>query len=128
MQLQDTESTIRNKLIDLLSELRAFKFVITLVVDFQKTESDDATKYTTVYSNFKVETITNESKIDDLFESVYNAILSNIRECLGKTLAWIIDLAVSYSINISQHNPLSDSNYIKLPKELEHPKKGLLIF
>ena len=128
MQLQDTESTIRNKLIDLLSELRAFKFVITLVVDFQKTESDDATKYTTVYSNFKVETITNESKIDDLFESVYNAILSNIRECLGKTLAWIIDSAVSYSINISQHNPLSDSNYIKLPKELEHPKKGLLIF
>ena len=128
MQLQDTESTIRNNLIDLLSELRAFKFVITLVVDFQKTESDDATKYTTVYSNFKVETITNESKIDDLFESVYNAILSNIRECLGKTLAWITDSAVSYSINISQHNPLSDSNYIKLPKELEHPKKGLLIF
>ena len=34
MQLQDTESAIRNKLIDLFSELRAFKFVITLVVDF----------------------------------------------------------------------------------------------
>ena len=62
----------------------------------------------------------------NLFESAYNVILSNIRECLGKTLAWIIDSAVSYSINISQHNPISDSNYIKLPKELDHPKKGLI--
>ena len=86
--------------------------MIALIVNFLKIESDDATRYTTFYSNSKVETITNESKIDDLFESVYNVILSNTRKCLGKTLAWIIDSAVSYSINISQYNPLSDSNYI----------------
>ena len=66
MQLKDTESAIRNKLIDLLPELRGFKFVITLVVDFEKIESDDATKYTSFYSNSKVEKITNESKIESI--------------------------------------------------------------
>ena len=33
-QLIDRESTIRNKLIDLLTELRGFKFVATLVKEF----------------------------------------------------------------------------------------------
>ena len=36
LQLRDTESAIKNKLIDLLSELRGFKFVTTLEI-----ESDD---------------------------------------------------------------------------------------
>ena len=70
MQLKDTESAIRNKLIHLLPELRGFKFVITLVVDFEKIESDDATKYTSFYSNSKVETITNESKIESIWISL----------------------------------------------------------
>ena len=54
LQLKDTESTIRNKLKDLLSEMRDFIFVTTLV---KKVESGDATKYTTFYSNSKAEII-----------------------------------------------------------------------
>ena len=46
-QVIDIESTIRNKLIDLLTELRGFKFVATLVKEFKKIESDDAEKYST---------------------------------------------------------------------------------
>ena len=30
------------------------------------------------------------------------------------------------NINISKYNPLVDSSYIKLPKELYHPGKGLI--
>ena len=41
LQLTDTESAIRKNLIDLLSHLRRFKLVTTLVCD-------DATKYTTL--------------------------------------------------------------------------------
>ena len=37
----------------------------TLVIEFKKTESADATKYITFYSNSKAETIINESDIDD---------------------------------------------------------------
>ena len=36
LQLKDTEPAIRNKLIDLFSELRGFKFVTTLVLEFKK--------------------------------------------------------------------------------------------
>ena len=46
-QVIDIESTIRNKLIDLLTELRGFEFVATLVKEFKKIESDDAEKYST---------------------------------------------------------------------------------
>ena len=36
LQLKGTASAIRNKPIDLLTELRSFKFVTTLVIEFKK--------------------------------------------------------------------------------------------
>ena len=44
LQLKDTESAIKNKGKKLLSELRGFKFVTTLVLVFKKIESKDKTK------------------------------------------------------------------------------------
>ena len=41
LQLEYTESTFKNKLEDLLSELRGFKFVATLVLEFRKIGSDE---------------------------------------------------------------------------------------
>ena len=35
-QIKDTESEIKNKLIDLLTEIKGFKFVTTLVPEFKK--------------------------------------------------------------------------------------------
>ena len=45
LQIKDTETGIKNKLIDLLSELRSFKFVRALVLGFKKIESDDKTYF-----------------------------------------------------------------------------------
>ena len=39
LQLKDTESEIKSKLIELLAQLKAFKFVTTLVLVFKKIES-----------------------------------------------------------------------------------------
>ena len=36
LQLKDTEFAIRNKPIDLLTEMKRFKYVITLVLEFKK--------------------------------------------------------------------------------------------
>ena len=44
LQLKDTESAIKNKLIDFLTQLNCFKFVTTLAIVFKKIESDDKTK------------------------------------------------------------------------------------
>ena len=73
------------KLKKLLIELSGFKSVKTLVLELKKIENDDKTKNDTFYSHSKVETITNESGIDDdVFKSLYTPIISNIHEVLGK--------------------------------------------
>ena len=36
LQLKDSESAIKNKLIDLMSQLKVFKFVTALVIEFKK--------------------------------------------------------------------------------------------
>ena len=114
LRLKDTKSAIRNKLIGLLSELRGFKFATTLVIGFKKIESDDATKYNTFYFNSNIN------------ESVYNTITSNIKKYIGNGLDRIIDSVVSLTINILTYNPLAGSSYIKLLKQLVHPRKGLI--
>ena len=52
LQLKDTEHVIKNKLKQLLPELRKFKFVVTLVL-FKKIEIYDETKYDTFDSHSK---------------------------------------------------------------------------
>ena len=64
-QLKDTKSVIKNKLIDLLSELKGFKFMTALVLEFKKIESEDKTKYDTFHSNSKAEIIINKSDINN---------------------------------------------------------------
>ena len=59
-------------------ELKGFKFVRILVLEFQKLENDDETKYSTFYSFSKAEAIINKSDIDDVLKSIYITIISNI--------------------------------------------------
>ena len=126
LQLNDTESAIKNKVIDLLSEIKGFKFLTMLVLEFKKIHCDDKTPYSTFYSNSKAEKVINESDIDDVWESIYNTIISNTQKSLGQGSGWIIDSFIDHSINISKYNPLSGGSYIKLPKELGRPRKGLI--
>ena len=46
---------LKNKLIDLLSELGGLKFVTTLLLELKKIESYDEAIYSTLYLNSKVE-------------------------------------------------------------------------
>ena len=70
-----------------MSELRGFKFMTTLVLEFKKIESDDKAKYSNFYMNPKAETIINESDNDDAFLSIYISIISKIQKFLGKDLS-----------------------------------------
>ena len=49
LQFKDSKFVIRNKLIDSFTELRGFKFVTALVLEFKKIENDNKTKYSTFY-------------------------------------------------------------------------------
>ena len=48
------------------------------------------------------------------------------KEILGKGSGWVIDSVIDHDINISQWNFLTGRNYIKLTKELDHQRKGLI--
>ena len=67
----------------MFSELRGFKFVTTLVLNFKNIKSEDKTKYDNFYSSSKAEIIINESDIGDRLESIYFTIISNIQNSLG---------------------------------------------
>ena len=49
-----------------------------------------------------------------------------MQKFLGKGSGLIIDLVIDHTISISKYNSLTGSGYIKLPKELHHPRKGLI--
>ena len=100
----------------------------TLVLKFKKIQSNDKTIYSTFYSNSKAETIINESDINEVFKSIYITIISDIQKSLGQGSGWIIDSVIDNNINIWKYNPLADSSYIKLPKELVHPRRSFINF
>ena len=91
-----------------------------------KIETEDKTKYDTLCSHSKPETIINESDMDDLFESICTTTISNIQKHLEKDWCWIIDSVIKHNISISKYNPLAGSNYIKLPKEFDHQIKRII--
>ena len=62
----------------------------TLVLVFKQIESKDKTKLNNFYSSSKAEIIINDSDIVDVFQSIFTAIISNMKKSLGKGLGWII--------------------------------------
>ena len=49
-----------------------------------------------------------------------------MQKSLGEGSGQIIDSIIDHTIIISKHNSLVGSSYIKLPKEVDDPRKGLI--
>ena len=126
LELKDTESAIKSKLIEVCSEIRGFRFETELVLMFKKIESKDETKYENFYSSSKVEIIINESDTENVLKSIYTTITSNIKKYLGKVSGWIIDSVVDHNISISKYNSLVGSIYISGIRPSQ--KKDWLLF
>ena len=86
-----------------------------LVLVFKKIDREDKTEYDNFYSSLKTEIIINEN-CNDVSESIYSTILSNIQKSLGKASGWIIDSVIDRTFSILKYNPLARSSYIKLLK------------
>ena len=80
------ESATRSKIKDLMTELKVFKFMTTLVSTFKKIESHFKKKCNSFCLGSKAETATNGSDIIDVFESIYSTIFSNTQKYLGNKL------------------------------------------
>ena len=77
---------------------------------FKKVESDYKIKYEFFCSNSKAKIMVNESNINNVFESIYTTIISNIQKSLLKDSGWIIDSVIDHSMSISKYNPLARSS------------------
>ena len=95
----------------------------TLVLLFKKIESEDKTKNDNFHLSSKAEIIINEGDIEDVFQSIYTTIIIIITILHYNN---IIDSVIEHTISISKYNTLAGSSSIKLPKELHHPRKGLI--
>ena len=100
--------------------------MIRLVFVVKKIVSEEKEKYGTFYLHAKAGTIINKSDIDNIFESIYTKITWNLQTFLEKSSSWIINSVIDHNISILNYNPLARSSYIKLPKEWDHRKKGLI--
>ena len=61
-----------------------------------------------------------------MFQPIYITIITNIKKSLGKGSGQIIDSVTDHTVSILKYNLLAGSSYIKLQKELDHPRKGLI--
>ena len=108
---------------DLLIGLKGFKYQVTLCVLLSKVKSSDAVEYSPVYFNSLTKTMIRDGfKLDQCF----NKIIYRLESWISHGSGWIIEEIVSQYLNVSSYLPLSRSTYVKLPKELDHPMKGLI--
>ena len=59
-------------------------------------------------------------------QSIYSKIIANIQNSLGKGYIWITDSVIDHAISVSRYNTSTGNSYRKLPKELDHLRKGLI--
>ena len=109
-----------------MTPLKGFKFVTTLVLVFKKIENEDKKKFDSFYSSSKAEIVINKIDIDDVFQSIYTTVITNMQKSLWKGSGLIMDSVIDHIICIWKYSPLAGSSYIKLPKELDHQTKGLI--
>ena len=75
-----------------------FEIRFKLVLEFQKIENNDKTKYDTFYSHSIAEAIINKIDFDNSFESIDTTVISIMQKLKGS--GWIIDSCLDHNINI----------------------------
>ena len=89
----------------------------------KKHKLNEETEFTPVYFNSVTKLIiSNKFKLGKSFQE----ILYRIDAWINNGSGWIIESIESQYINISTCKPLLRSSYIKLPTQLDHPRKGLI--
>ena len=124
-QLQSTRKGIKFHIESILKSMKGLKFVENLKVTFKKNSKNEIiTK--TAYFNSKPKTIINKTQITEELQSSKHEILNITSQWISKGSGWTIESVDNHYLNIVQYEPMKGSSYIKLPEELNNPKKGLI--
>ena len=123
VQLEASMSSIKDLFSNLLGEIKGFKYQITVKILLKKYKLNEEIEFAPVYFNSVTKlVINNKFKLEKSFQEILYRLDAGINNGSG----WIIESIESQYINISTYKPLLGSSYIKLPTELDHPRKGLI--
>ena len=124
-QMQNTRSAVKHHINTLLNKMKGLKFVETLKITFRKVSGDETIEKN-AYFNSTVQTIINETQINEALQLSKQIILNKIAQWVSEGLGWIIKSVDKHFLNIVKYKPMNGSSYIKLPTELQNSKKGLI--
>ena len=123
VQLEASQSSIKDLFNDLLNETKGFKYQMTVKVLLKKYKHNGEIEFLPVYFNSVTKTVINDkSRLENSFQE----ILCMIDVWINNGSGWAVESAESQYINISTHRHLSGHFYIDLPVELRSPGKGLI--
>ena len=125
IQLQKTRSVIKNNLLKILNEMKGLKFNETLKIKFEKQNGNELIEEN-AYLNAEKQTVTNDAEIAELLQITQQQILNKIQKWISKGSGWTIKSVDGHFINVIKYRPLRGYSYISLPKELQHPAKGII--
>ena len=125
IQLYSSKRCVAKLFGELLSEMKGFKYQITLFVTLKKSKLDGTIEYAAVYLNSFVKTVINYD-IDDSIDKSISEILFRLDNWINEGCGWVIERVNYQYLNISQYAPLVGSSFIQLPRELRNSKKGLI--
>ena len=120
VQLQASESSIKDLFSDLLNETKGLKYQITVKVLLKKYKLNGEIEFAPVYFNSLTKTVINHRF---RLENSFQEILYMIDVWINKGSGWIVESIESQYINISTYRPLSGSCYMNLPVELKSSRK-----
>ena len=94
-----------------------------MLVLLSKVKGKGLIEYSPVDSNSLTKTVA-----DDKFflDQCFNEIVFRLENWISHGNGWNVEEIISQYLNLSSCLPLSGSTFIKLPKELDHPMKGLI--
>ena len=125
IQLNASKLSIKDLFKDLLYEMKEFKYQITVNILLSKTKINGDVEYSSVYFNSITKTVINDDFIDSM-DKPFEEILYRVDNWISEGSGWIVESINSEYKNISKYAPLFGNSFIELPKELKHPKKGLI--
>ena len=124
-QMQNTRKAIEQRAINLLDEIKGLKYVETVKVTFNKI-SDGEIVEKSAYFNSKVQTIINNTEINEALQMSKQNLLNQISQWISEGSGWTIQSVDSHYLNIVKYKPMKGSSYIQLPSELGNCAKGLI--
>ena len=95
-----------------------------MAILLSKMKNSGKVEYSLVYFNSLTKTvINNKFKLNQSFQE----IIYRLENWISRGSGWIVEEIISQFLNVSSYLPLSGSTFIKLPAELQHPMKGVII-